>query len=262
MIGAAIGDIVGSRFEWHPHKSKEFRFFRPRCRFTDDTVCTAAVADIVMHDRPPAETLQAWCRRHPGRGYGGMFREWIVQEPPRPYGSYGNGAAMRVSAVAHIHRESDLEVALEVSDKVTGVTHNHEEGIKGARATVHAIWLAYRGEPADAIREAIANEYGYDMYRTVDEIRPDYSFDVTCQGTVPEALICAFESESFEDAIRNAISLGGDADTLGAIAGPIAEVLHGIPEEFKTQAVDTYLKSAKDIRLTLEDLYQGSLTTD
>ena len=262
MIGAAIGDIVGSRFEWHPRKSKEFEFFHPRCRFTDDTVCTAAVADIVMNDRPPAETLQAWCLRHPHRGYGGRFRRWIVREPPRPYGSFGNGAAMRVSAVAHIYRESDLQVALDVSDKVTGVTHNHEEGIKGARATVHAIWLAYRGKSADAIREAIADEYGYDLKRTVDEIRPDYSFDVTCQGTVPEALICAFESVSFEDAIRNAISLGGDADTLGAIAGPIAEVLHGIPEEFKSEAVDTYLDSAQDIRFTLEELYEGSLTMD
>ena len=262
MIGAAIGDIVGSRFEFRPRKSKDFEFFHHRCRFTDDTVCTAAVADIVMHDRPAAETLQAWCRRHPGKGYGGMFSEWIVWEPPRPYGSFGNGAAMRVSAVAHIYRESDLQVALDASDKVTEVTHDHEEGIKGARATVHAIWLAYQGKSAKVIREAIATEYGYDMNRTVDEIRPDYSFNETCQGTVPEALICAFESESFEDAIRNAISLGGDADTLGAIAGPIAEVLHGIPEEFKTQAIDTYLKSAKDIRYTLEELYQGSLTTD
>ena len=262
MIGAAIGDIVGSRFEWHPRKSKDFQFFHRRCHFTDDTVCSAAIADIVMHDRPPAETLQAWCLRHPGSGYGRMFRDWIVRDPPRPYGSYGNGAAMRVSPVAHIYRERDLAAALEASDKVTGVTHDHEEGIKGARATVHAIWLAYRGESADAIRQQIAQEYDYDMNRTVDEIRPDYSFNETCQRTVPEALICAFESESFEDAIRNAISLGGDADTLGAIAGPIAEVLHGIPEEFKSRAIDTYLKSARDIRFTLEELYQGSLTTD
>lgn len=262
MIGAVIGDIVGSRFEWRPRKSKDFEFFHRRCHFTDDTVCSAAVADIVMYDRPPAETLQAWCRRYPGSGYGGMFRKWIVQDPPRPYGSFGNGAAMRVSPVAHFYRESDLEIALEASDRVTGVTHNHEEGIKGARATVHAIWLAYREESADVIRKVIAEEYGYDLSRTVDEIRPDYTFNETCQRTVPEALTCAFESESFEDAIRNAISLGGDADTLGAIAGPIAEVLHGIPEEFKERAIDTHLKSAKDIRLTLEDLYQGALTAD
>lgn len=262
MIGAVIGDIVGSRFEWRRRKSKDFEFFHPRCHFTDDSVCSAAVADIVMYDRPPAETLQAWCRRYPGSGYGGMFRKWIVQDPPRPYGSFGNGAAMRVSPVAHFYRESDLEIALEASDRVTGVTHNHEEGIKGARATVHAIWLAYREESADVIRKVIAEEYGYDLSRTVDEIRPDYTFNETCQRTVPEALTCAFESESFEDAIRNAISLGGDADTLGAIAGPIAEVLHGIPEEFKERAIDTYLKSAKDIRLTLEDLYQGALTAD
>ena len=258
MIGAAIGDIVGSRFEWHPRKSKEFEFFSPRCEFTDDTVCTAAVADIVMHDRPPAETLQAWCIRYPGRGYGGMFGQWIDQDPPRPYGSFGNGAAMRVSPVAHLYRESDLSAALAASDKVTSVTHDHSEGIKGARATVHAIWLAYRGESVDVIRDRIAEEYGYDMNRTVDEIRPTYRFNETCQRTVPEALICAFESDSFEDAIRNAISLGGDADTLGAIAGPIAEALHGIPEAFKRRAIDTYLAPAGDIRLALDELYQGS----
>lgn len=261
MIGAAIGDIVGSRFEWHPRKSKEFEFFSARCEFTDDTVCTAAVADIVMHDRPPAETLQSWCIRYPGRGYGGMFAQWIDQDPPRPYGSFGNGAAMRVSPVAHLYRDSDLSAALAASDTVTSVTHDHREGIKGARATVHAIWLAYRGEAVDVIRAQIAEEYGYDMNRTVDEIRPGYRFNETCQRTVPEALICAFESDSFEDAIRNAISLGGDADTLGAIAGPIAEALHGIPEAFKRRAIDTYLASAEDIRLTLDELYQGSLAT-
>lgn len=259
MIGAAIGDIVGSRFEWHPRKSKEFEFFSARCEFTDDTVCTAAVADIVMHDRPPADTLQSWCIRYPGRGYGGMFSQWIDQDPPRPYGSFGNGAAMRVSPVAHLYRDSDLSAALAASDTVTRVTHDHREGIKGARATVHAIWLAYRGESVDVIRDRIAEEYGYDMNRTVDEIRPGYRFNETCQRTVPEALICAFESDSFEDAIRNAISLGGDADTLGAIAGPIAEALHGIPEAFKRRAIDTYLASAEDIRSTLDELYQGSL---
>ena len=188
-----------------------------------------------------------------------MFGQWIDQDPPRPYGSFGNGAAMRVSPVAHLYRDSDLSAALAASDTVTRVTHDHREGIKGARATVHAIWLAYRGESVDVIRDRIAEEYGYDMNRTVDEIRPSYRFNETCQRTVPEALICAFESDSFEDAIRNAISLGGDADTLGAIAGPIAEALHGIPEAFKRQAIDTYLASAEDIRSTLDELYQGSL---
>ena len=255
MIGAVIGDIVGSIYEWDRIKTKDFPFFSHRCDFTDDSVCTAAVADILLHDLPPAETMQAWCRRYPGRGYGGMFGNWIYWDEPEPYDSYGNGAAMRVSPAAFLHRD-DLQAALVASDRVTAITHNHPEGLKGARATTHAIWLAYQGEDVTAIRETITAEYGYDLTRTVDEIRPNYFFDETCQGTVPQAITCALESDSFEDAVCNAISLGGDSDTLAAIAGPIAEALHGIPQDIREQTENRYLADAPDIRKVIQKMYR------
>ena len=255
MLGAIIGDIVGSIYEWNRIKTKDFAFFGHRCDFTDDSVCTVAVADILLHDRPPAETMQEWCCRYPGRGYGGMFGNWIYFDEPEPYGSYGNGAAMRVSPAAFLHRD-DLEAALVASDKVTAITHDHPEGMKGARATTHAIWLAYQGENVANIREVIAAEYDYDLTQTVDDIRPNYFFNETCQGTVPQAITCALESDSFEDAVRNAISLGGDSDTLGAIAGPIAEALHGIPQDIKEQAENRYLAGAPDIRQVIRKMYQ------
>ena len=254
MLGAIIGDIVGSIHEWQPIKTKNFNLFHPRRYFTDDSVCTAAVADILLHNLPPAETMQEWCRRHPGRGYGGFFGQWIFSDP-EPYGSYGNGAAMRVSPAAFLNRDN-LNAALNAADKVTAITHNHPEGIKGARATTHAIWLAYQGENAAVIRQTIAAEYGYDLSRTVDDIRPGYTFDETCQGTVPQAITCALESESFEDAVRNAVSLGGDSDTLPAIAGPIAEALHSIPHVFKELVVNQYLADAPDIDEVINELYQ------
>ena len=254
MLGAIIGDIVGSVYEWNPIKIKDFPFFAGNCCFTDDSVCTVAVADILLHDLPPAETLQKWCRRYPGRGYGGYFSLWIHADPPEPYDSYGNGAAMRVSAAAFLNRD-DLAAALAAADKLTEITHNHPEGMKGARATTHAIWLAFQGESPTNIRQVITIEYGYDLTKTVDEIRPDYAFDVTCQGTVPQAITCALESVSYEDAVRNAISLGGDADTLAAIAGAIAEARHGIPDEIKRQAEVRYLAEASDMLEVIQDVY-------
>lgn len=256
MLGAVIGDIVGSIYEWDRIKTKDFTFFSPYCDFTDDTVCTMAVADILLHDLPPAETMQEWCRRYPGRGYGGMFGNWIYWDEPAPYNSYGNGAAMRVSPAAFLHR-GDLDAALTAADNVTAITHDHPEGIKGARATTHAIWLAYQGEDATIIRETIAAEYDYDLTRTVDEIRPNYSFDETCQGTVPQAITCVLESDNFEDAVRNAISLGGDSDTLAAIVGPIAEALHGIPQDIKEPAENRYLTGAPDIQEVIQKMYQA-----
>ncbi len=254
MIGAIIGDIVGSIYEWKRIKTKEFEFFGDKCFFTDDSVCTIAVADILLNGLPPAETMQKWCQRYPGRGYGGMFSRWIYDDPPEPYNSFGNGAAMRVSPVAYLNRE-DLDTALAASDRVTEITHNHPEGLKGARATTHAIWLAFQNEKPDVIREVISTEYGYDLTKTVDDIRPDYCFNETCQGTVPQAITCALESVSYEDAIRNAISLGGDADTLGAIAGPIAEAMHGIPDEMIERVKDKYLAEADDMRRIIDEMY-------
>ena len=255
MIGAIIGDIVGSIYEWDQIKTKDFPFFSEDCYFTDDSVCTVAVADILLHDLPPAEAMQRWCREYPGKGYGAFFSGWILDDPPEPYGSYGNGAAMRVSPAAFLNR-ADLDAALSASDKVTEITHNHPEGMKGARATTHAIWLAFQGETAESIRQVIATEYDYDLTRTVDEIRPFYSFNETCQETVPEAITCALESVSYEDAVRNAISLGGDSDTLGAIAGPIAEALHGVPETVAAHAKNTYFTAATDMLNIIEELYR------
>ncbi len=252
MIGAIIGDIVGSVYEWKRIKTKSFEFFNDKGVITDDSVCTAAVADALLHDRSPAPTLQEWCRRYPDESYGGSFRSWIWMDPPQPYNSFGNGAAMRVSPAAYLNRDS-LSAALDSSDLVTAVTHNHPEGLKGARATVHAIWLAFQGEPAPAIRSAIAAAYDYDLNRTVDDIRPGYKFNEICQTTVPEAITCALESDSFEDAIRNAISLGGDSDTLAAIAGPIAEALHGIPTHIQTKAEARYIPA--DILCMVREMY-------
>ena len=269
MLSAIIGDIAGSMYESRRYriKTKDFSFFGDYCRFTDDSVCTIAVADILLHDLPPAETMQAWCRRYPGRGYGGNFRHWIHADPPEPYNSYGNGAAMRVSPAAFLNRD-DLDAALSASDKVTEITHNHPEGMKGGRATTHAIWLAYQGKNPENIRQTIVSEYGYDLTQTVDEIRPDYPPEyppvytpgfpgpVTCMGSVPQAITCALESVSYEDAVRNAISLGGDSDTLAAIAGPIAEALHGVPNELKEQAESRYLTDAPDILEVIREVYQ------
>lgn len=255
MLGAIIGDIAGSIYERNPIKTKNFPFFGDYGSFTDDSVCTVAVADILLHDRPPAETMQKWCRRYPHRGYGGNFGMWIYTDPPEPYNSYGNGAAMRISPAAFLNRDN-LNAALAASDKVTEITHNHPEGMKGARATTHAIWLAFQGENAANIQEIITSEYSYDLTQTVDEIRPSYFFDITCQGAVPQAITCALESVSYEDAVRNAISLGGDADTLAAIAGPIAEALHGIPDEFKERTENLYFSNAPDILEVLREMYQ------
>ena len=260
MWGAIVGDIVGSMYEWHRIKTTDFELFGSECDFTDDSVCTSAVAQILLDNRPAVATLQHWCRRHPHRGYGGFFGRWIHRTNPEPYGSFGNGAAMRVSPAAYLNGDRRLEDALEAANRVTRITHDHPEGLKGALATTHAIWLAFRDRPASEIRRAIVDEYGYDLSRTVDEIRPTYGFDETCQGTVPEAITCALESTSFEDAVRKAVSLGGDSDTLAAIAGPIAEAMYGIPEEFIATARDVYLASAPDIVEVIERMYRSTAT--
>ncbi|MDD9860556.1 MAG: ADP-ribosylglycohydrolase family protein [Nitrospira sp.] len=240
MFGAVIGDIVGSRFEFDNYKHKSFDFWHQKCTFNDDTVCTVAVADILLHRRDPAATLQAWCRDYPDRGYGGWFAQWITSDAPRPYQSFGNGAAMRVSPAAFLHR-TDLDAALQEAQRVTEITHDHQQGVKGALATTHAIWLALNQHAGTDIRRTIQREYGYDMSTTVDEIRPGYRYNETCQGTVPQALTCALESHSVEDAVRNAISIGGDSDTLAAIAGALGEALHGIEQGLIDTACNRYL---------------------
>jgi len=253
MLGAVVGDIVGSIYEWNNHRSKDFALFGPGADYTDDSVLTMAVADALLHGLPPQKALYLWATRHPKRGYGGAFASWLDTWELAPYMSWGNGAAMRVSPAALL--ANSLEEALDLATRVTEVTHDHPEGLKGAKATAHAIFLARFGASADEIRRTIAETYGYDMDRTVDAIRPHYRFNESCQGTVPEALICALEATSFEDAIRNAVSIGGDSDTVAAIAGPVAEARFGIPDEIAQVAME---RIPDDMRETLLKLYAHS----
>lgn len=251
MIGAIVGDIVGSRFEWHNRKTKRFTLLRAKgesrhpCYFTDDTVMTLAVADAIMkwrqngggaYDALSAETvmsMQNFGRRYPHAGYGGAFRRWLRDEFPQPYNSWGNGSAMRVSACGWAGQTLDEVKAL--SRAVTEVTHNHPEGIKGAEATAVATFLARTGKSMDEIKAVIVRDY-YPLDFTLDEIRPGYEFDVSCQGSVPPALEAFFESTSFEDAIRNAVSIGGDSDTIAAITGAVAGAYYGVPEDIREKA--------------------------
>ena len=250
MLGAIIGDIAGSIYEFDNYRAKDFEFFGRRADFTDDTVCTIAVSDVLLNQRDPAQTLAAWCRRYPGRGYGSMFARWIDAREQRPYNSFGNGAAMRVSPAGLLART--LDEGLAMSRRVTEVTHNHPEGLKGAAATVHAIFLARQGAAPAQIRKEIQTTYGYDLNRTVDDIRPHYVFNETCQRTVPEALVCALEARDFEDAIRNAISIGGDSDTVAAIAGGVAEALFGVPQPLADAGL---AKLPEEMQKVIERLY-------
>lgn len=234
MIGAIAGDIIGSIYEAWPIKTKEFPLFDDRCRFTDDTVLTVAVADAILTGRSYGQSLWEVGRRHPNAGYGGSFIRWLQSEDPMPYDSWGNGSAMRVSPVGFAF-ESEADV-LKHARMSAEVSHNHPEGIKGAQATALSVFLARTGWDKDGIRNRIARMFGYGLDRSVDAIRPLYSFDVSCQGTVPEAIIAFLDSESYEDAVRNAVSLGGDSDTLACITGGIAEAFYGgVGEEIEKE---------------------------
>lgn len=225
MIGAIAGDIIGSVFEFHPLKSKQFPLFDPRSFFTDDSVMTIAIAQAILEQRPYQDPAIELGRRYPDAGYGGSFYRWLFSDHPKPYHSWGNGSAMRVSPVgwAFDTRESVLTEAAASA----AFSHDHPEGIKGAQATALAIWLARTGASKEEIQQDIETTFGYDLKRTVDKIRPDYLFEVSCQRSVPEAIICFLDSDSWEDAVRNAVSLGGDADTQACIAGGIAEAFYG-----------------------------------
>lgn len=238
MIGAIIGDIVGSVYEWNNIKTKDFPLFSPRCFFTDDTVMTLAIAEGLMNGGSAEDFIAAmkkYGRLYPDSGYGGRFGSWLFSDEINPYNSWGNGSAMRVSPVAWAFDIlSEVEKYAEIS---AAVTHNHPEGIKGAQATAAAIFLARNDKKKEEIKAYIENKYGYNLNRSLDEIRPNYRFNESCQETVPEAIIAFFESVDFEDAIRNAISLGGDSDTLAAITGSIAEAAYGIPKDIKEKAL-------------------------
>ena len=220
IIGAIIGDVMGSVYEFDNIRTTEFDMFHPNCDFTDDTVLTIAVADCVLHNKDLAKTIWEYGRAYPNRGYGGRFYDWLHQNQPQPYGSFGNGSAMRVSAVGFAY--DDMETVLEVAKQTAVVTHDHPEGVKGAQATAAAIFMARQGSTKQEMKDFLSQQFNYDLDFTLDAIRPTYEFDETCQGTVPQAIVAFLESVDFEHAIRLAISIGGDSDTIACITGGIA----------------------------------------
>ena len=245
MIGAILGDMIGSPYEFIKDgngKTKEFPLFVDRSTFTDDSVMSIALADALMGisdvteeavKKAVIESMQRWGRKYPNAGYGGNFYGWIFDPNPQPYGSWGNGSAMRVSPVGWLY--DTLEQTRQVARWTAEVSHDHPEGIKGAECTASVIYLARTGASKEEIRDYIIKEFGYDLSKTCDEIRPYYKFDVSCQGTMSPAIQAFLEGENFEDVIRTAVSLAGDCDTLTCIAGSMAEAFYGVPEELKEE---------------------------
>ena len=233
MLGAIAGDVIGSVYEQDQIKSVEFPLFSSRSTFTDDTVMTVAVAYAILHGLDYGTSLKIFGRQYPNAGYGGFFYQWLHAADSRPYYSWGNGSAMRVSPVGFAF--DGVGRVLAEAEKSAAVTHNHPEGIKGAQAVALAVLLARTGNSKAKIRQEISHRFGYDLDRTLAQIRPSYSFDVSCRGTVPPAIIAFLESTDVETAIRNAVSLGGDSDTLACIAGGIAHAFYGeIPEPLES----------------------------
>ena len=257
MLGAILGDMVGSPFEFdhNNYKHKDFALLSEKSHFTDDTVMTVAVARGLITGQGDAQKtfaevqheMQYWGRKYPDAGYGGMFGQWLRAEHPQPYGSFGNGSAMRVVAAGWLF--DTLDKTLEMAKVTAEVTHNHPEGIKGAQAMAAAIFLARTSHSKPEIRQYVGQTFGYDLSRTCDEIRPGYRHVETCQQTVPEAIIAFLESNSFEDALRNAVSLGGDSDTLACITGGIAEAFYGMPQELRKE---TMQRLPEDLREAYE----------
>ena len=248
MLGAIAGDIIGSVFEWQGIKTKEFNLFCSDSRFTDDSVLTLATADAIMGDGDYRAQYQRWGRAFPNAGYGESFAKWIFSALGASYYSYGNGSAMRVSPVGFAF-DTETEVLAEAK-RSAEVTHNHPEGIKGAQATALAIFMAKNGNDKPSIKAEISERFEYDLDRTLDDIRLRYCFDVTCQGSVPESIIAFLESESYEDAVRNAISLGGDADTQACITGSIAEAFYGsasISKEITDEVLSRLIPEMRDV---------------
>jgi ADP-ribosylglycohydrolase len=235
-LGAIAGDVIGSVHEHAGTKTTDFPLFTPASCFTDDSVLTVAVAEVLASGGNYIDSIQRWARTYPRAGYGGAFRKWMWSEAAEPYGSLGNGSGMRASPVGWAR--PSLEDVLEEARRSAAVTHDHPEGIKGAQAVAAAVFLARTGTSKDELRSAIATRFGYDLSRRIDDIRPRYTFDVTCQGSVPEALIAFLESSGWEDAVRKAISLGGDADTLACMTGAVAEAFYGeVPPEIASEVV-------------------------
>ncbi len=255
MIGALMGDIIGSPYEFdRGDKTKEFPLFSRLSEFTDDSVMMIAVAEALLYSRGDSDddikktlvsSMREWGKRYPDAGYGGMFYRWLREKDPKPYGSFGNGSAMRVSSAGWLFET--LEETRHVAALTAEVTHNHPEGIKGAEAVASAIFLARSGKSKQEIRDYIIREFGYDLSRTCDEIRPGYYHVETCQQTVPEAITAFLEGQGFEDVIRTAVSLGGDCDTLTCIAGSIAEAFYGVPEDLAAECRSRLPKDMLDV---------------
>ena len=255
MYGALLGDMIGAPYEFDMgNKTKEFPLFCSESHYTDDSVMTIAVAEALLDSQFQEDAdirtalvkcMRKWGRKYPHAGYGGSFRDWLRAKNPEPYGSYGNGSAMRVSAAGWLF--DTLEDTRAKARLTAEVTHNHPEGIKGAEATASAIFLARTGHSKDEIKDYIVREFDYDLSRTCDQIRPKYYHVESCQGTVPEAITAFLEGTDFEDVIRTAVSLGGDCDTLTCIAGSIAEAFYGVPEQLKDECRSRLPKDMLDI---------------
>ena len=258
IIGTICGDIIGSSREFRPKKTKDFKLYNRYSTFTDDTVMTLAIASWLMKDKNSREVLISEIKefglKYPDAGYGGMFRNWLNQDSPEPYGSWANGSAMRVSPVSWV--AESLEESQKLAMMSADVTHNHPEGIKGALATNDAIFLARNSFTKEEIKEHIEKNYHYDLSRNVDDIRPDYKFDVSCKGSVPESIICFLEADDYEDTIRNAVSLGGDADTMAAIAGGIASAYWDVPDKISFTGIKRLDYNLLEVFIEFRDKFE------
>lgn len=259
MIGAIAGDIIGSVYEHHNIKVVDFPLFNPGCRFTDDTVLTVAIADAILSGSGYAGKLREYCLLYPERGYGPGFRRWAAAGRSTPYNSKGNGSAMRVSSVGSAF--GNLEEVLRESKRSAEVTHNHPEGIKGAQAVASAVFLARTGTSKEDMKAYIQETFEYDLSGPIDSIRTHYGFDVTCAGSVPQAITAFLESEGYEDAIRKAISIGGDSDTIACIAGAIAEAFYrGVPQNIADFALSKLDDTLRNVIAAFRQTYQGSVS--
>ena len=241
-VGGIIGDIIGQRFEFRRNrqKTKNFQLYTVDSRFTDDTVMTCTIMDWLVHGNDLSETMRKWGQMFPRAGYGGMFRKWLSDNTMGAYGSFGNGSGMRVSPVGYAAKS--IEECLELAEQSALPTHNHEEGIKGAQAIAASVFLAKSGAAKEDIKSYVTETFGYDLERTVDSIRPNYKFEVSCQKSVPESIICFLEGTNYEDCVRNAVSLGGDTDTQADMTGAIAEAFgYPIDEKLYNALIPTYL---------------------
>lgn len=252
ILGAIAGDVIGSTYEFCPHRGTDIKLFYTDSCFTDDTVMTVAVAKWLLEGGDLVKTMQEYGRKYPNAGYGQRFAFWLASPNPEPYNSWGNGSAMRVSPVGWAFET--LEETLDVAKQTAEVSHNHPEGIKGAQATAACVFLARKGYKKREIREYIERTFGYDLKRSCDKIRPEYRYDESCQGSVPESIICFLESYYFESCIRLAVSLGGDADTMAAIAGGIAEAYYGsVPDYIENEVLD---RLPWDLTYTMSKFYE------